>query len=165
MGFDDLWLAKPTGQTWLISMPCSHETFHFLSVSDGPTSILWDIVIVLRKSHEIVFVTHFWKTKHTCERCFWDVLKTSLKKKKDIFFDMYLRYLKDVTKKTSFEMFLRGLWNISLNGDLIEISQRHLMPAGYVFNLKPKRITYHFTLCKTFEKICYLLITMQTSNY
>ena len=29
-------------------------------------------------------------------------------------------------------MFLRGLWDISLNGDLIEISQRHLMPAGTV---------------------------------
>ena len=116
-----------------------------MSVSDGPTSILWDIVIVLRKSHEIVFVTYFWKTKHTCERCFWDVLKTSLKKKKDIFFDMYLRYLKDVTKKTSFEMFLRGLWNISLNGDLIEISQRHLMAAGYVFNLKAKVI--HLSFC------------------
>ena len=26
-------------------------------------------------------------------------------------------------------MFLRGLWDVSLNGDLIEISQRHLMPA------------------------------------
>ena len=28
-------------------------------------------------------------------------------------------------------MFLRGLWDVSLNGDLIEISQRHLMPAGF----------------------------------
>ena len=27
-------------------------------------------------------------------------------------------------------MFLRGLWDISLNGGLIEISQRHLMVAG-----------------------------------
>ena len=27
-------------------------------------------------------------------------------------------------------MFLRRLWDISLNGDLIEISQRYLMPAG-----------------------------------
>ena len=25
---------------WFISMQCSHKTFHFLSVSDGPTSIL-----------------------------------------------------------------------------------------------------------------------------
>ena len=29
-------------------------------------------------------------------------------------------------------MFLRGLWDVSLNGDLIEISQRHLMPAGII---------------------------------
>ena len=28
-------------------------------------------------------------------------------------------------------MFLGGLWDVSLNGDLIEISQRHLMLAGY----------------------------------
>ena len=27
-------------------------------------------------------------------------------------------------------MFLRGLWDVCLNGDLIEISPRHLMPAG-----------------------------------
>ena len=44
-------------------------------------------------------------------RCFWDVLKTSQK--------IHL-----------FEMFLRGLWDISLHGDLFENSQRHLMPAG-----------------------------------
>ena len=29
-------------------------------------------------------------------------------------------------------MFLRGLWDVSLNGDLIDIFQRHLMPAGLV---------------------------------
>ena len=52
-----------------------------LSVSDGPISILSDIVISLRKSHEIIFVTYFWKTKNTCERClrhlFWDMPETS----------------------------------------------------------------------------------------
>ena len=30
-------------------------------------------------------------------------------------------------------MFLRGLWAISLNGDLIEISQTHPMPVGYYY--------------------------------
>ena len=105
---------QPTGQTWLISMHCSDKTIHFLSVSDGPTSILLDIVITLRKSHEIIFVTYFRKTKNTCERCFWDVSETS--QKKDIFL----------------EMLLRGPWDISLNGDLVEISQRQLMPAGYL---------------------------------
>ena len=29
-------------------------------------------------------------------------------------------------------MFLRGLWDVSLNGDLFETSQRHLMPAGFL---------------------------------
>ena len=44
---------------------------------------------------------------------------------------MYLRRLKDVTKKViSFAMLLRGLLDVSLNGDLIEISKRRLMPAG-----------------------------------
>ena len=129
---------QPTGQTWSISMHCSHKTFHFLSVSDGPTSILSDIVITLRKSHEIIFVTYFWKTKNTCERCFWDVSETSRKRhlfeiclrrlkdvtqhlfwdvfetsyrrhKKDIFFEMHLRRLKDVTKLTSL---LRCFWEV-----------------------------------------------------
>ena len=51
--------------------------FHFLSVSHGPTSILSDILITLRKSHVTIFVGHFWKITNTCERCFWDVLVTS----------------------------------------------------------------------------------------
>ena len=57
-----------------------------LSVSDGPISILSDIVISLRKSHEIIFVTYFWKTKNTCERCFWDVSEMS--RKSHLFWDM-----------------------------------------------------------------------------
>ena len=32
-------------------------------------------------------------------------------------------------KDVSFEIFLRGLGAVSLNGDLIDTSQRHLMPA------------------------------------
>ena len=121
---------QPTGQTWLISMYCSHKKFHFLNVSEGPTSILSDI-ISLRKSHQIIFVKYFRKTKNTCKRYFWDVsdvtektsflryawdvLKTS---QKNIFFEMYLRRLKDVTKKTSF---LRCIW------DLLKTSQkRHI---------------------------------------
>ena len=51
--------------------------FHFLSVSHGPTSILSDILITLRKSHVTIFLGHFWKITNTCERCFWDVLVTS----------------------------------------------------------------------------------------
>ena len=40
----------------------------------------------------------------------WDAFKTSQRcRKKDVFFEMYLRYLKDVSKKTSF---LRCLWDV-----------------------------------------------------
>ena len=118
-------------------MHSSHKTFHFLSVSDGPTSILSDIVMTLRKSHEIIFVTYFWKTKTTCERCFWDVSETSRKRHlfwdmsetserrhaKDIFLEMFLSRLKDVTKKTSF---LRCLWEVSEISLSMEIWLRSL---------------------------------------
>ena len=120
---------QPTGQAWLISMHCSHKTFHFLSVSDSPTSILSDVVMTLRKSHEIIFVWCIFEKLKILAR---DDFETSQRRHgKDIFFETYLWRLKDITKKnTFFEMFLGGLWDISLNGDLIEISQRHLIPAG-----------------------------------
>ena len=84
-----------------------HKTIHFLSVSDGPISTLSDIVIILRKSHETIFVTYFRKTKNICERCFWDVSEVS--RKIHIFFEISLRRLKDVTQKTSF---LRCFWGV-----------------------------------------------------
>ena len=81
---------------WLIFMHCSQKTFHFLSVSDGPTSTLSDIAITLRKSHKIKFVTYLKNQKYLREmfvrrlrdvkgkisflRCIWDVLKTSQKR-------------------------------------------------------------------------------------
>ena len=60
-------------KAWLISMHCSQKTFYFLNVS---TSILSNIVITLRKSHEIIFVGYFWKIRNTWERYFWDVSVT-----------------------------------------------------------------------------------------
>ena len=107
---------------WLISMQCSHKTLHFLSVSDGLTSILSDIVISLRKSHEIIFVT-YWKTKNICERCFWDVSETSRKRH-------LLRYARDVLKTSQkrhlfwdvSEMFLRYLSQWRSDLDLSETS-------------------------------------------
>ena len=71
---------------WLKSRQCSYKTLHFLSVSDASMSILSDIVIGLRKSHEIIFVVYFWKTKNTCERCFRDASETS--RKRHLFWDM-----------------------------------------------------------------------------
>ena len=88
-------------------MYCSHKTFHFLSVSDSPTSILSDIVMTLRKSHEIIFVWRIFEKPKILAR---DVFETSQRRHgKDIFFEMYLRRLKDVTKKTSF---LRYFWDV-----------------------------------------------------
>ena len=75
-----------------------HKTIHFLSVSDGLTSTLSDIVIIVRKSHETIFVTYFRKTKNICGRCFWDVSEVS--RKIHLFWDMLetskRRYAKDI---------------------------------------------------------------------
>ena len=99
------------------------------------------------------FKIYFWdisdtsRNKHLFQICLRRLKDFS---KKDIIFEMYLRRLKDFSKKTSFlrciwdvltksqkdvsfEMFLRGLWDVSLSGDLFETSQRHLMPAGWLF--------------------------------
>ena len=87
-------------------MHCSQKTFHFLSVSNGPTSILSDIVITLWKSHEIIFVGYFWKPKILAR----DVFETSQRRReKDIFFEICLRRLKDVTQKT---FFLSCIWDV-----------------------------------------------------
>ena len=97
-------------------MYCSHKTFHFLSVFDSPTSILSDIVMTLRKSHEIIFVQHIFDKPKILPR---DVFETSQRRHgKDIFFEICSRRLKDVTQKTSF---LRCFW------DVLKTSQkRHL---------------------------------------
>ena len=153
---DDCWLAKTltqisaqwySWQTWLISVHYSQKTLHFLTVSSGPTSVLSDILITLRKPHEIILWDAFFIIYDFWWRASY-VFETSQRRHgKDIFFEMFLRRLKGVTKKTSFlrciwdvsrtsqkvisfEMFARGHWDVSLNGDLIEISQRHFLPAG-----------------------------------
>ena len=89
-------------------MHCSHKTFHFLSVSDSPTSILSDIVMTLRKSHEIIFVWRIFEKPKILAR---DVFETSQRRHgKDIFFEICPRRLKDVTQKTSF---WRCFWVVS----------------------------------------------------
>ena len=120
-------------QTWLIAMHSSQKKFNFLSASNGPTSILSDISITLRKSYETIFVGIFEKPQDLA----WDIFETSWRRHGiDIFFEICWRRLRDITHKTSFlrciwvalkmsqkssfEMFLRGLWDVSLNGDLIE---------------------------------------------
>ena len=106
-------------------MHCFQKTVHFLSVSNGPTSISSDIVISLRKSNEIIFVGNFWKITNTCKRCFWDVSGKSRNRRlfwdmletssrhytKHIFFEMFLRcfFLKTWQRKRSF---LRSIWDV-----------------------------------------------------
>ena len=43
-------------------------------------------------------------------------------------------------------MFLRGLWGVSVNGDLIEISQRHLMSAGWLLLVTSRYFTFLLVL-------------------
>ena len=62
----------------------------------------------------------------------------------DIFFEIGFSYFKDITWKTYFlrcisdvlktseKNTVRVFWDVSVNGNLIEISQRHLMAAGNV---------------------------------
>ena len=109
-------------------MHCSQKTIHFVSVSNGPRSILLDIMITLRKSYLRIFlINHKYlqemflrRLRQVTEKTSFlryarDVLKMSHKRhlfemflrrltdiaKKDTFFEMYLRRLKDVTKKSS----------------------------------------------------------------
>ena len=98
---------QPTGQTWLISMHCSHKTFHLLSVSDGPTFILSDIVITQQKSHEIIFCDIFLKNPKILGRDFFETSQRC--HEKDIFFEICFSRLKDVTQKTSS---LRCFWDV-----------------------------------------------------
>ena len=112
--------------------------FHFLCFSNGPMSILSVFVIhfFFTPNH---FCGVFWKIKNSCERCLrnvtektsflrysWDVLKMS--HKRHLIWDVFEMSQRHHKKVISFEMFLRGLWDVSLKWDLIEISQRHLMP-------------------------------------
>ena len=115
MEFDDRWFVKTltqipahwySRQTWLLSMLCSQKMFHFLSVSDGPVSILPNMPITLRKrffrmvfskSHkylrEILYRRHRDVMEKTSFlRCIWDVLKTS--QKRSIFWDVSRRSLR-----------------------------------------------------------------------
>ena len=50
-------------------------------------------------------------------------------------------------------MFLRGLWDVSLNGDLIEISQTHLMPVR-------NEISTWFPLLHRTERACELQLLL-----
>ena len=131
-----------------------HSSFHFLNFSNGLFYQIFQLPYgnhtkpfcrVFLKNHRYTremflrclrdvtektsFSRHVWDVLKASykRRLFWDVSETSYRyHKKDIFFEMYLRRLKDVSKKSSL---LRCFWEVFLNRNLIEISQRHLMPA------------------------------------
>ena len=80
-------------------MHYSQKTFHFLSVSNGPTSILSNILVTLRKLHETILWDIFEKSRLLSG----DVFETSQRRHgKDIFFEICSRRLQDVIQKTSF---------------------------------------------------------------
>ena len=77
---------------WLMAMHCSQKTtFHFLKVFNVHTSIL-------------PARNHFCGICFNSHKYFQDIFETDQRPQKDV----------------SFEMFPRGLWDVSLNGDLIE---------------------------------------------
>ena len=83
-----------------------HCSFHFLNVSNGPTSILSNISVTLRKSHKIILWSIFEKSQIPAR----NVFETSQRcHGKDIFSEIYLRRLKDVIQKTCF---LGCIWDV-----------------------------------------------------
>ena len=164
LGFDDRWLAKTLTQTsahwysWqtcLIVMHCSQKTFHLLSVSNGPASILSNISVNLRKSLESIFVGYFWKITNICERRFWDVSEMSRNRHLS---EICSRHLKDVTQKASI---LRCFW------DVLKTSQkRHLFEIYLVFlfemNLRRlKDFTKKLSLLRCFWEISEMSLSME----
>ena len=73
-------------QTWLITMHCSQKKFHFLRVSNGPTSILLNISVTLRKSHGTI-LSGISEKSHSCARYFSDISEMS--QKRYLFRDMF----------------------------------------------------------------------------
>ena len=102
---------------WLITMYCCHKIFHFLSVSDGPTSILSDIAINLR----FICLWHIFEKPKILARNVFE--RSQRRDGKDIFFEICSRRLKDVIQKTSF---LRCFWEVSEMSLSMEIWLRSL---------------------------------------
>ena len=68
------------------SYPLLPEDVSFLECFNGLASIVSDISITLKKSHETIFVDYFWKVTNTCKRYFWDVSEMS--QNRHLFWDM-----------------------------------------------------------------------------
>ena len=106
----------PTVGLWR-SLTC--QNFH---TDISPLIFVTDLVdFYALLSENISFLDYFWRSH--------------------IYFVRYCNNPTEVTRNQTksrykklifFEMFLRGLWDVSLIEDLIEISQRYVMPAGKV---------------------------------
>ena len=88
----------------------------------------------------LIWIWDIFKTSHK-RHLFSDVLETSQRRHvKDVFLEIIWDTWKMSQKRhlswDAFEtsqkrrLFFRCLWDVSLNGDLIEMSRRRLMPAG-----------------------------------
>ena len=97
--------------------------FHFLSVSNGLTSILSDIIITLQKSYETIFAGYFEKLQILAR----DVFETFQRRHgMDIIFEICSRALKDITNDIFFEMFLRRLKDVTKSHLFWDVSKRSL---------------------------------------
>ena len=120
-----------------MAMHCSCIV-HFLSVFNRPTSTLSDISKILWMSHKTIFVGYIWTVANTFKRYFWDASEKSQNRylfwecsrhltEKNIFFEIHLRRVKDVTKKISF---LRCIWDVLKTSQkrylLWDVSERSL---------------------------------------
>ena len=137
-------------QTWAHMIVWLINGYALLPEND--VSFFWVLLRPTHKfyQHETIFVWYFGIVTNTFKIYFWrqriniffwdmfDALKTSPEKR--IFWDVFetsflrciSRVLKTSQKRHLFEMFFRGIWDFSLNGDLFETSQRHLIPARII---------------------------------
>ena len=85
---------------------------------------------------------------------------------KNIFCEMHLRRLRNLKKKdVSFEMFLRSLWNISLNRYLIDTPEKHFISAW--LDMKPllgQSIQQYLKLCCISLYLIYQLFVQKSAK-
>ena len=117
-----------------------------VSAFNGLTSSLSDVSITQRKSHETILVGYFWKVKKSSKIYFSEVSETSriwfswnelnTSQKMQVFWDAFETSYRRQKKVITFEMYLRGLWDVFFNRDLIEISLTDFMLAGSMTYMK-----------------------------
>ena len=102
----------------------SQKTFHLLSISNGSTRILSNVSVTLWKSHKTIIVGYFWRIINTCDRCFWDVSEMS--RNRHLFWDMHQTSQRHLTKDIFFEMSLIGLKDVTKSHLFWDVSWKSL---------------------------------------